>query len=208
MPVILEVILKGLGFGLLLAVLIGPVFFAVLQTTLNNNFRSGVAVATGIIIADLLFVILAYWSTAKILKDPEIQLFLGLAGGIFAISFGISLWFKKTRFHKPEPVTKGTMLHSMGKGFLINGMNPFVLIYWIGVIGGIGNQYDYQKIYMVPFVATCLFTVFSTDVIKIFFASRIRQFLTAKVVHRFNYMTGTIFLGFGLYLLGYVIFHL
>ena len=43
----LEPIVSGFTFGLLLAVMLGPVFFALLQTSLHEGFKAGVHLENG-----------------------------------------------------------------------------------------------------------------------------------------------------------------
>jgi threonine/homoserine/homoserine lactone efflux protein len=44
----MDIILKGIVSGIVLALLIGPVFFTILQTSIEKGFWSGVFVAIGV----------------------------------------------------------------------------------------------------------------------------------------------------------------
>ena len=48
----LEPLLSGITFGLALALMVGPVFFALIQTSLHEGFRAGSFFATGVFISD------------------------------------------------------------------------------------------------------------------------------------------------------------
>jgi len=39
---LIEIILKGVAFGAVLAMIIGPVFFSLVQTSVENGFISGI----------------------------------------------------------------------------------------------------------------------------------------------------------------------
>lgn len=207
MSLVFDAIAKGVGIGILLAVLVGPVFFALLQTSLQKGFWNGLAIALGILVSDAFYIFLAFWGISGLIREFHLNFVLGLTGGAFLIGFGINLWSKKRKYYQVKPVKKTSFFATFIKGFLLNALNPFVLIYWIGVIGGIGARYDYQAAYLVPFMVACLSTVFSTDLIKVYFSTRIKRVLNAHVLRILNRLTGTGFMLFGAYLIWYSITH-
>jgi len=50
----MEAVFNGVIYGLVLAVLVGPVFFTLIQTSIERGFKSGVYVAIGISLSDAL----------------------------------------------------------------------------------------------------------------------------------------------------------
>ena len=62
------VVIKGLLFGLLLAVMLGPVFFALIQNSIVKGTKAGISMALGIAAADISYIALMYYSV-KIFKD-------------------------------------------------------------------------------------------------------------------------------------------
>ena len=51
-------ILEGLGYGVVTAFLIGPVFFTLLRAAMDYGFWGGVSVAVGIIASDILVAVI------------------------------------------------------------------------------------------------------------------------------------------------------
>ena len=49
----MEIILSGIGMGIVLSFLTGPVFFALIKTSIEKGFYAGVALAAGVV--DILF---------------------------------------------------------------------------------------------------------------------------------------------------------
>ena len=47
-----EPLFSGIGFGLLLAIMLGPVFFTILQTSLHEGFKAGLFLAFGVLLSD------------------------------------------------------------------------------------------------------------------------------------------------------------
>ena len=56
----MEIILNGIVSGVVLAFLIGPVFFAIIQTSIERGFWSGVFVAMGVSLSDILYITVSY----------------------------------------------------------------------------------------------------------------------------------------------------
>ncbi|TAE06791.1 MAG: LysE family translocator, partial [Bacteroidetes bacterium] len=56
----LEILLKGILSGLVLAMTIGPVFFALLRTSISRGFKSGAFLAIGIATSDA-FIALGFY---------------------------------------------------------------------------------------------------------------------------------------------------
>ena len=113
-------------YGFLLAFAIGPVFFTLIETSITKGFRAGVFFDLGAIFADVIFILIAYYSTSHILErvkdDPGLLIF----GGVILIVYGIisyirtaKSFIKIAREHYAVKVKKnlgGLFL----KGFLLN----------------------------------------------------------------------------------------
>ena len=71
-------ILAAMPLGLFLAFMLGPVFFVLLETAAIKGFRAAISFDLGVIIADTVFLFIAYLSTTKLLErikdDPEVLL--------------------------------------------------------------------------------------------------------------------------------------
>ena len=71
----------ALPIGFLLALLLGPIFFVVLETAALKGFRAAIALDLGAIAADAFFIVIAYFSTNQLLEkiqdDPALFIFGG-----------------------------------------------------------------------------------------------------------------------------------
>jgi len=66
-------LLNGLFFGLTLTILLGPIFFALIQTGVERGFRAGVVLGSGIWISDIIFIIAVYLGVSRIVAVTEIE---------------------------------------------------------------------------------------------------------------------------------------
>jgi threonine/homoserine/homoserine lactone efflux protein len=201
----MEIVLKGIFSGFVLAILVGPVFFTLLQTSIERGFWSGVYVAIGISVSDALYISLSYLGLSSLFTSPEFQVYLGYIGGFIIFCFGAYYLFIKSRKKinfSTEHVKEKSPLKLMAKGFIINGVNPMVLIFWIGTISIATGKLGYTK---TPQALTFLFsivgTVFITDLIKAKLADKLRVVLTPGIIKFMNIVLGAVMLGLGIRLL-------
>ena len=84
------------------------------------------------------------------------------------------------------------------RGFLLNFLNPAVLIFWLSVVSIVSLKEDYSKTHEAFFFGSVLTTVFSIDLLKAFVAIRIKSLLKANVILWINRIIGIVLVCFGL----------
>ena len=55
-----DLILKGVVTGFILSIMIGPVFFVLLETSITKGIRAALALDFGVLLSDLLYILIAY----------------------------------------------------------------------------------------------------------------------------------------------------
>ena len=53
-------ILSGIPWGIFLSFMIGPVFFILIETSIIKGFRAAIVFDFGVVLADIIFLIIAY----------------------------------------------------------------------------------------------------------------------------------------------------
>lgn len=199
----MEAIVKGVVSGLVLAVLVGPVFFTLIQTSIERGFKSGFYVAIGISLSDALCIVVAYLGISLI-NSPGFRIYLSYFGGAILLGFGIYYLFIKSRKpvnYNPEHIEERSPIRLMAKGFVINGFNPMVLFFWITTMG-VATALGYTSPGMAAiFFGSIVITVFVTDVIKAKLSDKLRVLLTARTMKIMNLLVGLVMFGFGLKLI-------
>jgi threonine/homoserine/homoserine lactone efflux protein len=205
---ILKAILQGVGLGLALAMSFGPSFFVLLQTSSKSGFRSGLALALGILLSDMLCVVLAYLGVAQFFNNPLNRTYIGLIGGTVLLTFGLFSIFQKkapdsnqTNEHGIIEMKEVKIPKFIVKGFLLNLFNPFVIILWGSWVGLVSSNTEYTHIHIILFFCAALITVFATDVLKAYSANKIRRYLSPKIMQIFNFILGIILAVSGLILI-------
>jgi threonine/homoserine/homoserine lactone efflux protein len=197
-PAWLEPFFSGITFGLLLAIMLGPIFFTLLQTSLHEGFKAGVFVAIGVVFSDALIATLCYLFSSLIRSFEFYKTAMSWVGGLLLIGFGIYNFFSRIKLKEVDDSKKIVHAHFALKGFLINALNPAVFFFWLGIVGMISVKDNYKPVHEGIFLGSVLLTVFATDVLKSFVAHKIKDLLKPTVMLWANRTIGFLLVGFGL----------
>jgi threonine/homoserine/homoserine lactone efflux protein len=203
----MDIILNGILSGLVLALLVGPVFFTILQTSIERGFVSGVFVSIGVSLSDAFYITLTYLGVYQLFDQGNFRLYLAYFGGAVLLIFGIYYVFVKSKrmvHYDPGKVRLNSPWRLFGKGFIINGLTPTVLIFWLGTVGLATTKFGYSTpTKAIPYFASIVSTVFVTDVLKAKLADKLRRILTPRFIRSLNVILGMVLLIFGLRLIYY-----
>lgn len=199
----LEAVLKGLGFGLLLSIAVGPVLFSIIKQSLNNGHRGGFAFVLGVSASDVSLVLISNLFTELFNSIKLYKTEIGVAGCIFLVSIGIYFLFLK----KVKVNEQGQQIFTFRKrdyakiflsGYFMNTLNPAVLIFWITTSTAVLYHTVNNRIII---FSTCLIWMLGTDILKVFLAGKIRNRLTPHNIHIINRVNGIILILFGIALI-------
>ena len=201
-------ILAAMPLGLFLAFMLGPVFFVLLETAAIKGFRAAISFDLGVIIADTVFLFIAYLSTTKLLErikdDPALFIF----GGVILTSYGV-MTFIQTKKSLPQEeespdirkLGKSDYLGLALKGFLLNFINVGVLGFWLGLIIVFGPRLEMQSDRILVFFSTVLVTYLIVDVFKILLAKKLNRKLTPKRIYLMKKGISIMLIVFGIVLI-------
>ena len=145
-------ILTAIPLGILLAFTIGPVFFVLLETSITKGFRAAMVFDLGVICGDLVFILIAYFSTNQLLEKLKDDPSLFFLGGVIMLSYGIISFVKQKRSFKlqieidvkDEINQPNNYLNLFFKGFLLNFINIGVLGFWMVMIISFGPKLNME----------------------------------------------------------------
>ncbi|WP_191858443.1 LysE family translocator [Hanstruepera ponticola] len=202
----LDAILAAIPFGIILSFTIGPVFFVLLETSATKGFKSAFIFDLGVIFADIFFIIVAFYSTTKLLDkvkdDPSFLIF----GGVLLAVYGFISFVKTSKsfreivrdYHTVEIKKKFGKLFI--KGFLLNFINIGVLLGWLGFIV-IGNSLTETTKELWVFLGTILAVYFLVDLLKMAAAKTLKNKLTPRRIFKTKKIVSLVIMGFGILLL-------
>lgn len=176
--------------GLFMAISVGPTLFAVIRYSLSYSYRAGLAFVLGVSVSDLLYVSFANFAAHWLKSLESYQQHIAYGGAVALMAIGVSGLIRK---HKPKrqsasplPVSGGHYFRIWAGGFLVNTLNPGVLITWLGAVTIISNS---SGLYRFILFGTCLTIILGIDFLKVFLAERIKKMLTPRriiIVQRFS----------------------
>lgn len=206
----IEAILKGLALGFILALSVGPIIFTIIKQSLNNGHRGGLSFVAGVWLSDIILVTLSNVFTEFVATMLEYKRDIGYGGSIFLIALGVYfVFFKKVHFTKDAEgkdlrFRKRDIAKVFASGFIINTLNPGVIIFWLGNATVLSLTHTLKQ--RIIIFSVCILVNMAADVGKVFMAGRLRKKMTLKNLSIINKISGTILIGFGVVLLWGVIF--
>lgn len=209
----IDLVLKGIVTGFILSIMIGPVFFVLLETSIRKGIRAGLAFNIGVFLSDVIYILIAYLFFAQVsdLAEGESRGIAKVIGGGLFIAYGLVSFFKKPQNmeisgNNTREVDDWKEYAKLSlKGFLLNFANPLVIFYWFSVLTlgdtKVSESDPDSKFGILFFVIIILVTFFSVDILKIIGAKQLRPLVTAKLLRALNQLIGIVFVVFGIFLI-------
>jgi L-lysine exporter family protein LysE/ArgO len=180
--------------------MLGTVFFAIVQNSIDHGFKSGMYISLGVIISDIILIVISYYNANLIPEGGITEIIVRIAGAGFLIFLGVTNIMKKRSADFPVSVRKPA-LWLMFSGFTLNILNPGNLISWISLSAYLGNVMDYSNGERYGFYLGALCTIFLTEVLISYGAAYLKKFISNKLLNTINKVLGIIFLVFSVLVL-------
>ena len=203
---------NGFIMGLGLSFSFGPVFFMLIQTSIDKGWKESLIFDAGVLLSD--FIILA--SAMLIIftlgvdvdfSNPRIQFWSALIGAIILIAFGLILLLnprKKNSSNELNDIKEVAKLNLSGlffKGLGINFLNPSVFLIWFGAVPAVAGSFGGNMRLILTFFSSTMISYFIIDLGKIYTARKLKRFLTPKAITNFHRISGVLFIAIAVWLL-------
>ncbi|MDR0437437.1 MAG: LysE family transporter [Bacteroidales bacterium] len=218
----IEAIISGVGLGLGIAIMLGPAFFSLLQTSIDRGFRNAIQFAIGIALSDAFLIAVTFLGISSLFGKPMAGEIVGLVGGGILIGIGIHTFLNRCK--RPEMCVEVEIKEAVKfekkiilpkvprpivffvKGFLLNLANPAIWFFWIFWVGVISTQYTKTDggldiISLMVFFTCTLATILCTDILKAYAANQLKGRINDKLMTKVNMLFGLILIGFGVFLI-------
>lgn len=200
-------VLAAIPLGFFLAFLLGPVFFVLLETAAIKGFRAAISFDLGVMLADVVFLIIAYLSTSKLLASIKNDPALFIFGGVILATYGLMSFLKTKKVIPLEDETpevrklkRSDYFGLAAKGFLLNFINIGVLGFWLGLIIVFGPTLEMQTDRITLFFSSVLGTYLVIDIFKIILAKKLNRKLTPKRIYFLKKAISVLMIIFGVIL--------
>lgn len=182
-----------------MAISVGPTLFAVLKYSLNHSYKAGIAFILGVSVSDILYVTIANVAAKWLEVLNEYSRHIAYGGAIILLAVGLIGLISKYRPVRPTNtkinISNTDYFKIWGSGFLINTINPGVIIIWLGTVTATAGTSDFYRLVL---FGTCLSLVLGVDFCKVFLADAIRRKLTLRRIMYLQKTSSAIILTFGI----------
>jgi threonine/homoserine/homoserine lactone efflux protein len=207
--ILLQDILSAIPLGFFLSFMIGPVFFVLLETSVVKGFRAALFFDLGVILADIVFITIAFFSSYRLIQTIKDDPALFIFGGLVMLTYGIISFInnrKEARKIKideidPKELAKINYVSLFVKGFFLNFINIGVLGFWLAILITIGPQLELKTSRMLTFFSTLIISYFITDIFKILLAKQLRRNLNTKNILLIKKIISIVLIVSGIFLL-------
>lgn len=170
-----------------MAVSVGPTIFAIIKYSITYGWRAGMSFVLGVSLSDSIYVLLANMASAWLSGLMCHEKTIGYLGAVLLIIFGLYGFFKKIKVTRNRnddaKVSSRDYFKIFASGFLMNTLNPGVIITWITAVAAISTM---TAAYRLVFFITCLGIILGFDFLKVLLAQRIRKRLTPRNIIYLN----------------------
>lgn len=214
----MDYIFQAVGIGFILSIMVGPVFFVLIETSITKGIKAAIYLDFGVLLSDIFYIIIALFFAYQ-LKSLDIgtvqnNLILSLIGGGLFIAYGVYNVLKKPQKKEIELLDGEQLENYTGnpnkdkvmlivKGFMLNFVNPGVIFYWLAILAkGFDLVEEYESnFHIVVFITIILLTYFGIDCFKVLGASKLKPLVTDRLLRGLNLLIGFIFMGTGVFLI-------
>jgi threonine/homoserine/homoserine lactone efflux protein len=208
----LQLVLVGIGIGVLMAAPIGPVNVLVIQRAVAGGFWAGLAAGIGAVVGDGLLAAIAAFSVTAISNAMySYSGWIQLIGGFLLVAFGVALLFTHPTMKIPVGQKSHLLEHTgiIPQTFFLTVTNPGAILGMAAMIGGLGSLMGGLNTYLEALLlvaavmgGSLLWWLGLSELI-----ATIRHKLTESRLKLINRIAGAVLIAFGLILLldGYIL---
>ena len=206
----LTTFLKVIGIGFSIAAAVGPISLLCVQRTLQHGQRIGFASGLGIASADAIYGLIGGLGLTVITNFlVGLQFYLRLIGGIVLVYLGIKSFLVKgeIRAAKEHPNGVASYFLATSSIFLLTLSNPLTIISFLAIYSGIGVlELEHHWIDAVAFSLAIFIGSSLWWSVLVSGVNQLRNRFKVSMLFQLNRISGAVIAGFGMIILGQVIF--
>ena len=194
----LELPIRGLAAGLIIAAPVGPVNLLCIRRTLEKGWKSGMVSGLGAALADTLYgAIAGFGITLAIQFLIREEFWIRLVGGILLMVIGVVYYRRPSRSLEAGP-NVSSVNSDFVSAFLLNVTNPTTVLSFLAVLAtlGIGRQRPLWQTSLLVAGIFCGSMIWWTILVSA--ANRLRSRITDRTMRWMDHVAAIAIGGFGL----------
>lgn len=194
-------IFKGLRFGMLLQLAVGPMCLMVFNTSITHGLFMGFSLVLAIASIDALFIALSGAGIAAVMNREKIKTAIKIFGCMVLVLFGantIASAFDISFVPSVSLISNVTSQNIFIQGLILTASNPLTIIFWGGVFSTqiIENKLDKTQLFF--FGSGCVLSTLIFLTLIALLGNFFSGFLPLIVIQILNMAVGILLIYFGI----------
>lgn len=190
---------RGLITGLFLQLAIGPVFFYIINLTLQRTIFDGLIAALAATIADYFYITLSIIGIGKILQKKKFnKIFVIISSTILIIFGALIIRNAIIGLTTSIEINSSNLLSSFVSVLILTLSSPLTIVFFTGLFTAKAIEYKYTKnqLYLFGLAVGSATLLFMGTSVIIF--SLLKETIPLIVIQSLNIIVGIVLIGYGL----------
>ncbi len=197
-------VLKGLKFGMILQLAVGPMCLMVLNTAVDCGILSGMYLVLAIALIDAFYIALSGLGASAIIAKDKVKIAVKIIGCIILVFFGLNTILNVFDINILPNISLFSDYKSGNlflQGIILTASNPLTIIFWGGVFTTQIADNNLTRFQLFLFGAGCVLStlIFLSGIAL--FGYFIGSFIPGIVINILNILVGAFLIFFGIKLL-------
>ncbi len=195
----MRAIKKGLTTGLILQLAIGPVFFYIINLTLQKSTLDGLAGVIAVTTVDLLYIGLSILGLGQILEHAKIKTAFGALSALVLMVFGLVIikGAVSTPLMVAATTTPANPLASFISVFILTISSPMTIVFFTSLFSAKAVEYNFNRKDLLLFgLGTGLATLIFMGTSVVLF-SFVKGTVPAVIIRSLNILVGCLLIAYG-----------
>lgn len=190
---------NGLATGLVLQMAIGPVFFYIVNLSLQKTVFDAFAGVIGVTLADYFYITLAIIGIGKMLEHKRIKKVFGIVSSIVLMAFGLIMIKGITNIISiTTAINSVNIFSSFMPVFLLTISSPLTIVMWTSLFAAKTVEYNYSKKELFVFGFSTGLATFIFMGLSVILFSLIKGVIPILLIQILNGIVGCLLIGYGI----------
>jgi len=196
-------IFKGLRFGMLLQLAVGPVCLLTFNLSAGGGFIAGLQVALAAALVDALFIALSGAGAAAFIGRAKVKTAVRWGGCLVLVIFGLNIVLNAAGipFLPDFALFRTTGGNPFMQGLVLTAANPLTIVFWSGMFTAQMMKYSWNKRQLGLFAAGCVLSTLLSLTAVAALGTVLSGFLPQIALQILNAAVGAVLIFYGFKLL-------
>lgn len=190
---------NGLTTGLFLQLAIGPVFFYIVNLTLQRSIYDGLVAVLAVTIVDYLYITLSIVGIGKLLENKKNKNVFGIISSLVLVIFG-AIIIKGIIANDPSnsvDIESASLLSSFLSVFFLTISSPMTIVFFTSIFTAKAVEYNYTKKELSIFGFSVGSATFLFMGLSVILFSLLKQSVPIAMIQSLNLLVGVVLIGYG-----------